>query len=370
MQPGRWLFWIMIVVMVDLCVIATAENKELLSFRGCSDASTAVEIAEDIFVVADDENNTLRAYSINSPPEAVGTFDMTRFLGVDREHPEADIEGSARIGERIYWITSHGRNKEGKLRHSRYRFFATDIVRKTGMPELKPAGMVCKTLAHQLVAAEFSGQLGLDKATCFGDMDLSKKKLKKLAPKEEGLNIEGLCAAADGKILFLGLRNPLFNNEKNGTKMAMVIPLKNPAQIVEKNQAAIFGKPLLWNLQNRGVRSMGYSAFHQAYFIVAGPAGEQKDFAIYRWSGKPETPPIRLMNINRKDFTPEALTPVGDGSQLLLLSDDGTLPIKVEDPGQCDPGKLLEEGRCPNKYLTDPAKKTFQGLLIQLKQFH
>ena len=101
MQPGRWLFWIMIVVMVDLCVIATAENKELLSFRGCSDASTAVEIAEDIFVVADDENNTLRAYSINSPPEAVGTFDMTRFLGVDREHPEADIEGSARIGERI-----------------------------------------------------------------------------------------------------------------------------------------------------------------------------------------------------------------------------------------------------------------------------
>ena len=179
-----------------------------------------------------------------------------------------------------------------------------------------------------------------------------------------------LCAAADGKILFLGLRNPLFNNEKNGTKMAMVIPLKNPAQIVEKNQAAIFGKPLLWNLQNRGVRSMGYSAFHQAYFIVAGPAGEQKDFAIYRWSGKPETPPIRLMNINRKDFTPEALTPVGDGSQLLLLSDDGTLPIKVEDPGQCDPGKLLEEGRCPNKYLTDPAKKTFQGLLIQLKQFH
>lgn len=364
MQEKARVLWFLVGILACLSVSAMAEEK-ILTFRGASDASAAVEIDTGIFIVADDENNILRAYNINSPGDSVAKYDLTSFLSVDIEHPESDIEGAARIGDRIYWITSHGRNKDGKMRNSRYRFFATDLVRKNGRIEIEPAGIACTTLARQLVAAEFAVNLGLDKATRFWDIDLSKKKLKKLAPKEKGLNIEGLCASADGKRLYIGLRNPQFKDEKNGSNMAIVIPLENPAQIVEKYQAAVFGKPMLWNLENRGIRSMEYSAYHKAYFIVAGPHNGQKDFAIYRWSGNTDTQPKLLTKIARKDFNPEAITPVGDGSKLLLLSDDGTLAIKVDDPSQCTPDELLEDGRCPNKHLLDSAKKTFKGLLFK-----
>ena len=102
---------------------------EVLVFRGASDASAAVTIGEDMFIVADDENNILRVYNINKPGLPVFSFDLTEFLGINPEHPEADIEGATMIGRRIYWITSHGRNKDGKMRPNRYRYFAT--IRQT-----------------------------------------------------------------------------------------------------------------------------------------------------------------------------------------------------------------------------------------------
>lgn len=100
--------------------------SEELVFHGASDASAAVAIGEDMFIVADDENNVLRVYRTGQTGLPSLSYDLTAFLGMDPEHPEADIEGSTMIGSRIYWITSHGRNKDGKMRPNRYRFFATD----------------------------------------------------------------------------------------------------------------------------------------------------------------------------------------------------------------------------------------------------
>ena len=84
-----------------------------LVFRGASDASAAVAIAEDMVIVADDENNVLRVYRTDEGGMPVFSYDLTAFLGIDPEYPEADIEGATMIGSRIYWITSHGRNKDG-----------------------------------------------------------------------------------------------------------------------------------------------------------------------------------------------------------------------------------------------------------------
>ena len=46
------------------------------------------------------------------------------------KEPEADLEGATRIGDDIYWITSHGQNKNGKNRPSRHRLFATAVAQK------------------------------------------------------------------------------------------------------------------------------------------------------------------------------------------------------------------------------------------------
>ena len=56
------------------------------------------------------------------------------------------------MGDRIYWITSHGRNKDGKERPNRYAFFATDIVKiDSGDVTIKPVGRVYRRLAYDLM---------------------------------------------------------------------------------------------------------------------------------------------------------------------------------------------------------------------------
>ena len=64
-----------------------------------------------------------------------------------------------------------------------------------------------------------------------------------LAPKEKGLNIEGLTVCPDGKTLYIGLRNPL-PNEK-----AILIPLKNAEEVILKNVEPILGDPIYLNLE-------------------------------------------------------------------------------------------------------------------------
>ncbi|MDQ3959938.1 MAG: DUF3616 domain-containing protein [Pseudomonadota bacterium] len=100
---------------------------EVTEYSGMCDASAAIAVRPEMFVVANDEDNTLRVYKHDKPSEPVHTVDLTSFLKLDPKHPEADIEGATRIGDRIYWITSHGTNKEGKPRPSRHRLFATEV---------------------------------------------------------------------------------------------------------------------------------------------------------------------------------------------------------------------------------------------------
>jgi len=336
-----------------------------LLYYGMSDASAAVALSDDMFVVADDENNILRVYKSSAGGLPEFCFDMTDFLGIEPEYPEADIEGATMIGDRIYWITSHGRNKDGKMRPNRYRFFATTVKAENGKVSIAPVGRPYKTLIHRLVQTRTGRRLGLDKATRFDEVGLTKKELRKLAPKEQGLNIEGLCASADGKTIYIGFRNPLVYDRLTRRSKAIALPLNNPQAVVEKSEEPIFGEPMLWNLAGLGIRSMEYSYFHKAYFIIAGPADEGPGFVLYRWSGETDVPPVLVRRFSRSDFSPEALVPFRNFSRLLLLSDDGTLPVKVASSGECMEGEFLADGTCPNKFLADSDKKFFRGLWLE-----
>lgn len=349
-----------------MCGIAGGSKPatEFLLYRGTSDASAAAAIGNDMFVMADDENNILRVYkNIGGLPEF--SCDLSVFLNVEPEFPEADIEGATMIGDRIYWITSHGRNKDGKMRPNRYRFFATKVKIENGNVAIEPVGKSCKTLVHRLVRTQIGRQLGLDKATRFNEIVYPKKEREKLAPKEQGLNIEGLCASPDGKILYIGLRNPSIYDKVTQQRKAVVLPLNNPAAVIEKGDIPVFGEPIVWALDGLGIRSMEYSPFHKAYFIIAGPSDEGPGLAVFCWSGEKENPPALVRKISNSDFTPEALIPFKNSSRLLLLSDDGMLPIKVKNPSECMEGELLADGTCPNKFLTNPNKKTFRGLWLE-----
>ena len=359
-----FVIWMFVIISPEACDVPA---DEVLVFRGASDASAAVPVGANMFVVADDENNILWIYETGKAGQPVGSFDMTSFLDIEPDHPEADIEAAAIIGRRIYWITSHGRNKDGKLRPNRYRFFATDVFVENRSVKLRSAGKPYKTLVHELLKTQDARWLGLDKATRFGE-ELKKKDREKLAPKNEGLNIEGLCASADGGTLYIGFRNPRPKDKQSGRTKALVIPLLNPDRVIEKGEAPVFGEPILWDFKGLGIRSMEYSHFHKTCFVIAGGPDEDEGFALYRWSGKPESPPEleRELSLRDKKFSPEALITFEKSGRLLMLSDDGSLVVKVAGEWECLEGEYRKDGTTLNKYLANPGRKTFRGLWLKL----
>jgi len=96
-------------------------------YHGMCDASAAVALDKNHFAVGNDEDNRLRIYRTDLSGLPEQSRDLSGFLKVDPKRPESDLEGAAWLGDRIFWITSHGRNREGKFRESRHRFFATTV---------------------------------------------------------------------------------------------------------------------------------------------------------------------------------------------------------------------------------------------------
>jgi hypothetical protein len=329
-------------------------------YHGASDVSTAVFLNDNHFVVADDETNSLRVYDPKIPGKPVFWLDLTAFLGVESSHPEADMEASAPVGDRIYWITSHGRNRDGKPRPSRYRFFSTVLRPVDGRVQLEPVGLPCSTLVSQFLAHPSSVQ-GLIARSTRLDASLSKKEQTALAPKEKGLNIEGLAVYPPHQSLLIGLRNPLFSPTGKKGGSAIIIELLNPQAVVDTGDPARFGEVLFWDLEDRGVRSMHYSERHKMYFIVAGAVDSETTFALYRWDGDFERQPVKIHQWPKKDsFNPEAIAERAFDGLLWIFSDDGTLKVAVDSPYDCAEGELLKNNQCPNKYLTDPMRKTFR----------
>ena len=270
-------------------------HAQLTTYRGACDASAAAGLDAEHFVVANDENDTL---SIYRGERVVGTLDLAPFLGT-RAGRESDIEAAAAIGSRIYWITSHGRSRRAVAEPSRQRLFATE-VRSGPTPMLEPVGQPYAHLLRDLESAESLQPYNLGEAA-------------RLAPEANGgLNIEGLAATPDGRLL-IGLRSPLVD------RRAVVISLNNPDDVIHGRRAEL-GLPVTLDLDGRGIRSIDLVG--AAYWIVGGPTGDTGSFAVYRWSGKGGDP-VRPFPIELGDLRPEALFAIPQSNQIRLLSDDG-----------------------------------------------
>ncbi len=337
------------------------------TYSGTSDASAASAAGGGMFLVADDENNALRLYRVDRPGPPVRTVRWDAHLGLDAsdsDSAEADIEGAAALGERVYWVSSHGRNSDGEWRASRHQFFATTI-RATGREvSIKPFGRAYHDLARDLARSPKLRGLGLAKA-----LQPDDRKDGDLAPKKRGLNIEALAAGADGRSLLIGFRNP-----RPGGR-ALLVPLRNPAAVVGEGAKPAFGEAILLDLgrgsEGRhalGIRGMVYSPRHRAYLVLAGPHDGGGPFALYTWSGGKADRPRRLERATAAlgqvpKLTPETLLVHPHAPRVQVLSDDGTLKVKVRSPAECLPG-TYKDGRCSAKHLLDPARKTFRSLWV------
>lgn len=286
--------------MASLSVAAQAVGT-VETYRGSCDASAAVALGSDRFVVANDENNMLGFYR-RGVPQPDGSLSLSDFLGA-QSGDEVDIEGAAAIGERVYWIASHSRNSKGKRKPARLRLFATDI--RAGDPAtLSAAGRPYQDLLRDLTENPGLQHLNLAAAA------------KLAAEADGGLNIEGLAATPDGRLL-IGFRNPLQSGR------ALVVPLDNPAQVVAGERARL-GTPIELDLQGRGIRS--FERRGMEYLLVAGPTADEGTFSLYRWSGVAGEPATELKT-ELGSLRPEALFSVPDTDHIQLLSDDGGVMV-------------------------------------------
>ncbi len=250
------------------------------------------------FVVGDDERNALLVFRIGQS-KAIERIDLSRYLDT-KSDKESDIEGAARIGQRIYWITSHGRNSRGEEQQRRQRFFATDLVR-SGSLSLQPVDSAYTNLLADLLRAPSLADFNLERAA-------------KLAPEVPGgLNIEGLAATPNGALL-LGFRSPLRGNR------ALLAVLRNPSALLKGNPAQ-FGAPIELDLGGRGIRSI--ERVGARYVIIAGPTADSGSFALFEWTGRSMDRPSVVAGSNFGDEHPEALFDFATTGQRYSLSDDG-----------------------------------------------
>jgi hypothetical protein len=266
------------------------------------DPSAAVAITDALFIVASDEDNVLRVYK-RGTSDVPQRFDLNSFLRPD-DHPEADIEGGTRIGDRIFWIASHGRNVEGKLRPSRHRLFATRVTVEGSHVTVIPVGRPYTSLLDDLTQAPTLRKYDFDGAS------------KKASEVKGGLNIEGLAATPQGTLM-IGFRNPIPDGK------ALIVSLDNPEQVID-GERAILGEPIELSLNGLGIRSIEYRESQARYLIVAGPYNDDGNVSLFDWSGKPSDAAELMREVQFGELNPEAMFVYpGDLTAVQFLSDDG-----------------------------------------------
>lgn len=303
---------------------APSSTNELW-FTGACDASGAVSLDDHTFLVADDEDNVLRVYDALQGGPPLAAVDMSAFLELPVKRkgaPEVDIEAATRIGDRAYFISSHGRNSAGKLMPERVRFFATTAP-ISGKPQL--VGRPYEGLLRDLLNEDSLSPFELAAAA-------------ELPPKAPGgLNIEGMTERREGGA-WLGFRNPLPRGR------ALLVPLLNPERLIEGERAR-FGEPTTLDLGGLGVRALSF--WRGRYLIAAGPFDTGGTTRLFQWDGRASAIPL---GADVQGYNPEAFFTPDARERILLLSDDGSLRI---DGKEC-------------KRLHDPSRKRFRGTWLRV----
>lgn len=308
---------------------ASAEAGAVV-FTHMADASAGEALGDGLFVAANDEDNTLRVYRLRQGGAPVAAWDAAPHLALARKSPETDIEGSAKFGDTIYWITSHAPNRSGKPRPNRRRLFATRVAVSGGVPSFQPVGKPVATLLEDLGRDPRYAAFGLAAAA--------------LRPPKtpDSLNIEALCDTPEGALL-IGFRSPVPEGK------ALLAPLENPADTVA-GRPPRFGAPLLLDLGGNGVRSM-IRTKGSAYLILSGSPLGGGASRPYRWDGRGAPRRDETLAGLPADATPEGLIAIDDDGTpaLLVLSDDGT---------------RLVDGLAAKSH-PDPLRRSFRGFIFR-----
>ncbi|TGD95693.1 DUF3616 domain-containing protein [Methylobacterium nonmethylotrophicum] len=277
-------------VSLVLVTLASPAGAQVTEYEKTCEVSAAATLDERHFVVANDETGTLTVYD-RARTEPVSRFELSPDI--------TDIEGAARIGNTIFWLSSHSLTKKGHDKPERKLLLATAVA---DGPGLSAVGVPFADLRRTL-----AGALAMDEAT------LSKD-----------LNIEGLAATPDGGLL-IGLRGP-----RTPAGKAIVVRLDDPFRLVGLGRPtslpAVKPGPTFvreLDLAGRGIRSMervGDGA--RSYIVVADSEQDaDPDPLLFWWDGDGEVAPGPKIG-PLAGTVPEALV-AWTQTQIQLFGDNG-----------------------------------------------
>ncbi len=333
-----------ITFVVDYAVSAQIPDASGRYHSHISDASAAVDVGDGYMLLANDESNRLYLHKQDESGPPLKVWDFMDD-GTQLRTTEADIEGGARVGNQVVWITSHGNGRDGDAKEYRRVLFATTITGSGADVELTflgrygggPGGkddVAVRGLWPDLINWDRTNGhgLGTDHLDFFA---ATQDGVLPNAP--DGFNIEGFEFAADGTTGYLGFRAPTI--AVNGTEHALIVPVTNLLELVNgtgvQSGRAAFGSPILLNLGGRSIRALRRSASSQ-FLISAGPPdgatpGVNDSWGLYTWDGDPNHPPV----YNQQLPAPEQLTtgswesilsvpePLQPGAPFRLVADSG-----------------------------------------------
>lgn len=303
-------------VALATCFVAplfAAELTGVRDYKAMCDASAIADAGNAYILVACDEDNKLRLYARDEGGTPVSEFELDDFLQVTAKQNEVDMEGSARIGDIVYWIGSYGNNKDGEPRPNRRRFFATRLEASGAGVRVVPIGKPLKDGLLAAIASDSRLQ------------DVHWNQLTQLAPEQPGaVNIEGLAATPEGT-LWIAFRNPVPAGK------ALLVELTNPREVIEDAATPAIGRVARLDLDASGIRSIEYSPAQNAFLIASGPFDDDGEFRLWRWSGNVEDSPTPLAGGSLENCTPEGMTIFADRpGELFVLSDDGSRKVDGE----------------------------------------
>jgi hypothetical protein len=275
--------------MLAVALWTSAASGEPVRYDGVCEASAAAILNSQHFVVASDETEQLTVYE-RGKAEPVSTF-------VHRD--VTDLEGAARVGDTVFWLTSHSLNKDGEDKPKRKLLFATTVTSNAGLAD---TGTPFRDFRARIAA-----RLGSSEAEL-----------------RERLNIEGLAATADGDLV-VGLRGPLTEDKK-----AIVVKIEDPFSLVglpvpQKTNAAPTMKPVSkLDLGGRGIRSIERIGSGDHTFLIVAGSVEDAGLppALYWWDGIHEAAPGPAAPL--AGLTPEAVIAWSD-HELQILGDNGEM---------------------------------------------
>ena len=291
------------------------------NYKSTCDGSLGVMLDATHFLDGNDEEQGMRVYTRGANAAPLKTIDISSKIGLSTSD-EADLEDAARVGNRIYVVSSHGRDKNGNLERSRYRFFAMDVSGTVPNISLAVPGYSSTLLDAMLVTANWVTPNSSVISTLNTAANLGDSTDADLAPKVNGTNIEGLAwvpTAQRPNQLMLGFRNPAQSSD------AIVVSLLN-ADAVLGGATPSFGEAILLDLGGLRVRAMTWSPLHHAVLMLGGAKDASTGpFRLYEWSGAATDAPVAVQDITTAptDSAPEAIVVYDNTRDVQVLFDQG-----------------------------------------------